>query len=55
MEPAGKKIGDVHPSNVLINEKGRTKIVPSCMLPQPLDNYQKIVESKVADCFLGTS
>jgi len=43
-EQAGKKIGDVHPSNIVINEKGRTKIVPAFMTPSMIDNYDKIVE-----------
>ena len=42
-EQAGKKIGDVHPSNIVINEKGRTKIVPAFMTPSMIDNYDKIV------------
>jgi hypothetical protein len=53
LEPTGKKIGDVHPLNIVINEAGRAKIVPACMLPHSLNNYDKIVESKLADSFLG--
>jgi hypothetical protein len=52
-EQAGKKIGDIHPSNIVINEKGRSKIVPAFMTPAMIDNYEKIVEEKAADCFLG--
>jgi hypothetical protein len=54
LEPANKKIGDVHPSNIVINEKGRSKIVPTCFLPQILSNYEKVIESSIADSFLGT-
>lgn len=28
-----KKIGNVHPTNILINEHGQTKIISTCSFP----------------------
>lgn len=40
------KIGDVHPSNILINDDGQVKLISTCSLPGEQTNYNKIVESK---------
>lgn len=39
LETICRRIGDVHPSNILINEKGRIKIIPSCLFPNSKTNY----------------
>lgn len=55
MEPLGKRIGDLHPANIVLNEKGRVKIVPSCLFPGAQNSYQKMVESQENDAYLGRS
>lgn len=44
LEPLGKTIGDIHPTNIVINEKGRVKIIPVCVFPNTLNSYEKIIE-----------
>ena len=53
MEPLRRKIGDLHPKNIVVNEKGRIKVVPSALFPASPDNYQQIVADRVSDVFLA--
>ena len=39
-----KKIGNVHPQNILINESGQIKIISTVSLPGELTNYDYLVE-----------
>ena len=48
-----KKIGDVNPLNVVINDDGQIRIIGLCSLPEELDNYQKVVENYHAPVFLA--
>ena len=41
-----RKIGNVHPSNILINESGQIKIISTCSLPGELNNYDTLLESQ---------
>jgi hypothetical protein len=34
-----KKVGNIHPDNILINDNGQIKIIACCSLPGELDNY----------------
>jgi serine/threonine protein kinase len=54
LEPLGRRIGDVHPSNIVLNEKGRLKIIPVGLLPNSKNGYQKIIEERISDVYLGT-
>lgn len=40
---AGKKVGDVRPANVFINDNGQTKIASHLSWPQEFTNYEKSV------------
>lgn len=42
-ELSKKKIGNVHPDNILINENGQIKIISTCSFPGELDNYEKLI------------
>lgn len=42
-EKLKKKIGDINPHNVVINDDGQIKVVSTCSLPNELDNFQKVV------------
>jgi hypothetical protein len=44
LEPLGKRIGDIHPTNIVLNDKGRVKTVPVCLFPGAQNSYEKIVE-----------
>lgn len=54
-EKIGKKIGDVRPENVLINDEGQIKVISIASIPNELNNYQKAVEDKDAKVYLGKS
>lgn len=41
-----KKIGNIHPRNILINESGQIKIISSISLPGELNNYEALLESQ---------
>lgn len=41
-----RKIGNVHPSNILINESGQIKIISTCSLPGEQNNYDYLLESQ---------
>jgi serine/threonine protein kinase len=41
-----RKIGNVHPSNILINESGQIKIISTCSLPGELNSYEYLLESQ---------
>ena len=41
-----KKIGNIHPRNILINESGQIKIISSISLPGELNNYETLLESQ---------
>lgn len=42
-EKMNKKIGDINPLNVVINDDGQIRLIGLCSLPEEVDNYQKIV------------
>ena len=42
-ERVKSKVGDVHPSNILINEDGQVKLISTCSLPNEQGNFDKIV------------
>jgi hypothetical protein len=52
-EKMNKKIGDVNPKNIVINENGQIKVISLCSLPDEIDNYQKVVEDMSSHVFLG--
>lgn len=39
-----KKIGNVHPQNILINESGQIKIISTVSLPNEPSNYDYLIE-----------
>jgi serine/threonine protein kinase len=41
-----KKIGNVHPMNILINESGQIKIISTVSIPGELDNYELLLEKQ---------
>jgi serine/threonine protein kinase len=41
-----RKIGNVHPSNILINESGQIKIISTCSLPGEQNNYDALLEAQ---------
>ena len=49
-----KKIGDVRPLNILINEEGQTKIIHQYSFPNELSNYDKSLLEK-EPTYLGIS
>lgn len=53
-EKHDRKIGDVQPHNIVINEDGQTKIISVDSWPGQQSNYDKIVESRFTKAFLGT-
>jgi hypothetical protein len=34
-----RKIGNMHPNNILINDDGQIKIIATCSIPGELDNF----------------
>ena len=52
-EKIGKKVGDINPHNVVINDDGQIKVICTCSIPNELDNFQKIIEDKNAKVYLG--
>ena len=52
-EKIKKKIGDVNPHNILINDDGQVKVLSTVSLPNELNNFEKIVEDRNAKVFLG--
>ena len=38
-----KKIGDVHPSNILINDDGLIKLISTCSMPDEISNFDKLM------------
>lgn len=44
-----RKIGNVHPSNILINESGQIKIISTCSLPGEQNNYDTLLETQNQD------
>ena len=53
-EKVKKKVGDVSPNNILINDDGQIKVLSTVSLPNELNNFQKLVEDKNAKVYLGT-
>ena len=53
-EKIKKKVGDVRPYNILINEDGQIKVLSVVSLPNELNNFQKAVEDKNAKVYLGS-
>jgi hypothetical protein len=47
------KIGDVHPTNILINNDGLVKVISTCSLPREETNFDKLVENSSSRVFLG--
>lgn len=35
-----KKIGNVHPENILINDAGQIKLISTCSLPNEKNNFE---------------
>jgi hypothetical protein len=54
-ERIAKKVGDISPHNVLINDNGQIKVISTCSIPNELSNFQKVVEDITARVYLGTS
>jgi len=52
-EKVNKKIGDVTPRNILIDDNGQTKIFSVLSVPDEIDNFSKVVENRTAEVFLG--
>lgn len=52
-EKINKKIGDVNPHNVIINDDGQTKVISTCSIPGESTNFEKIIEDKHAKVYLG--
>ena len=53
-EKEKRKIGDISPHNVLINDDGQIKILSEISLPNELNNFQKFVEGNT-NVYLGKS
>lgn len=53
-EKIKRKIGDVRPNNILINDDGQIKVLSIVSLPNELDNFQRVVEDKNTIVYLGT-
>ena len=53
-EQIHKKIGDIHPKNILIDDNGQTKIFSTLSVPDQIDNFWKVVENRNTEVFLGT-
>ena len=53
-EIMGKKIGNIHPNNILINDEGWMKVISLYSIPYEKDNFNIICESQLEDVFLGT-
>jgi hypothetical protein len=41
-----RKIGNVVPNNILINESGQIKVISTCSLPGELNNYDALLEAQ---------
>ena len=52
-EKIKKKIGDVNPHNILINDDGQIKVLSTVTLPNEPNNFEKIVEDRNAKVLLG--
>lgn len=39
-----RKIGNIHPNNILINESGQIKIISTCSFPGEVNNYEHLIE-----------
>ena len=52
-EGKNKKIGDLHPSNIIVTPQGHVRILSVHSLPGQLNNFQKIVEEIKADVYLA--
>lgn len=50
----GRTLGDVHPMHILLNDKGRVKLIPRVLFPQAPSAFQRVVEDPLSDAFLGT-
>ena len=48
-----KKVGNMHPNSILINDDGQIKIISTCSIPGELDNFEAMVHSHQAQAFLG--
>ena len=53
-EKTDKKIGDVQPANIVINEEGNIKVVSVDAWPSRLDNYDSVCTNRSKLVFLGT-
>lgn len=47
------KMGNPHPTNILINGEGWMKVMSLYSLPGEKDNFSKICESQLEDVFLA--
>ena len=47
------KIGDVHPTNILINSDGLIKLLATCSLPYEVSNFDRLVDNPHAPVYLG--
>ena len=43
-EKLGKKVGDITPNNILVDEDGFIRVISTISIPHELDNYQKKVQ-----------
>lgn len=48
-----KKIGNMHPNNILINDDGQIKIIATCSIPGEIDNFELMTENHEGLAFLG--
>lgn len=48
-----KKVGNIHPNNILINDDGQIKIISTCSIPGECDNFEALTEDYQAQAFLA--
>lgn len=48
------KLGDMHPSNIIVTPQGFIRVITKDSFPLELNNFEKIVEEIKADVYLGT-
>lgn len=47
------KLGDLHPSNIIVTPQGFIRVITRDTFPLELTNFEKIVEEIKADVYLG--
>lgn len=49
----GRRVGDVRPSNILLNEKGKIKLINRFSWPGEDTGFEKICEGRGEKCYIG--